>query len=191
MDVLEEGEIDQKLGNSDHRKDDDMANGRQENVPVEDDQVVDNQQTEGNQGSAPINVMENVNGMHGDPVGAVHDSGVNAVLSRGLRDVSNDSSGGPNMNNQNNNMAGPNAEVVNMGPSLGHNLGKRNRDVRSPPSVGSTQGPTQRLFNPPSGTYVESIDLNTPIREYPGRSEVEASSPFDNGGSLGSCRHHR
>ncbi|KAJ0582286.1 putative RNA recognition motif domain, nucleotide-binding alpha-beta plait domain superfamily [Helianthus annuus] len=161
MDVLEEGEIDQKLGNSDHRKDDDMANGRQENDPVEDDQVVDNQQTEGNQGSAPINVVENVNDMHGDSVGAVHDIGVNAVLSRGLRDDSNDSNGGPNINHQSNNKVGPNAEVVNKGPSLGPNLGKRNRDVRSPPSVGSTQGPTQRLFNPSSGTHIESIDLNT------------------------------
>ncbi|MFS7935642.1 hypothetical protein Hanom_Chr05g00406011 [Helianthus anomalus] len=71
MEDLEEGEIGQKLDNSDRQNDDVMVNGRQENDPVEDEQLVDNQQPDSNQESAPINVVENTNSLHGDSVGAV------------------------------------------------------------------------------------------------------------------------
>ncbi|MFS7938333.1 hypothetical protein Hanom_Chr05g00438431 [Helianthus anomalus] len=145
MEELEEGEIGQKLGNSGRRTDDVRANGRQEDIPVEVDQVLANQQTDSNQRTAPINVVENVNGVHGDSVGAQHDSVVNDVLSSDLRDDNKASSSGPNIYHQSGNKVGPNAEVVNNGPSSGPKLGKRNREVRNPPSIGSMQGPTQRF----------------------------------------------
>ncbi|MFS7935643.1 hypothetical protein Hanom_Chr05g00406021 [Helianthus anomalus] len=148
MEDLEEGEIGQKLDNSDRRKDDVMENGRQENDPVEDEQLVGNQQPVSNQESALINVVENTNSLHGDSVGAEHVVAINDVLSLGLREDNNAFSGGPNITYQKDNKVGPITEVVNNGPSMVPNLGKRNRDDRSPPSVGSTQGPTQRRHCP-------------------------------------------
>ncbi|MFS7998422.1 hypothetical protein Hanom_Chr12g01153661 [Helianthus anomalus] len=138
MEELEDGEISQKLGNSDRRQDEVMKNGRQENSPVVNDQSEDNQEPVGGQESSPINVVENINSLHGKSMGAEHVGVINEVQSIELCEENNAFSGGPNNNSLRNNKVGPNAEVGNNGPSMAPNLGKRNREDRSPPSVGST-----------------------------------------------------
>ncbi|MFS7977642.1 hypothetical protein Hanom_Chr10g00906411 [Helianthus anomalus] len=52
---------------------------------------------------------------------------------------------------------------VDTRPTPTVNLGKRSRDERSPPSVGSIQGPTQRLFSNLDRNTSEPLDLNTPV----------------------------
>ncbi|MFS7971404.1 hypothetical protein Hanom_Chr09g00832441 [Helianthus anomalus] len=52
---------------------------------------------------------------------------------------------------------------VDTRPTPAVNLGKRSRDERSPPSVGSIQGPTQRLFSNFDRNTSEPLDLSTPV----------------------------
>ncbi|MFS8000274.1 hypothetical protein Hanom_Chr12g01176441 [Helianthus anomalus] len=49
------------------------------------------------------------------------------------------------------------------GPPPCISLGKRNRTERSPPSLGSLQGPTQKLFCQSDRSESVPIDLNTPV----------------------------
>ncbi|MFS7936141.1 hypothetical protein Hanom_Chr05g00411961 [Helianthus anomalus] len=69
---------------------------------------------------------------------------------------------GPNGSNPD--VGSPKPDFVNgdHGPTPIINLGKRNRDDRSPPSIGSVQGPSQKLFSHLSGPGSDPLDLNTP-----------------------------
>lgn len=48
------------------------------------------------------------------------------------------------------------------GPNFISTLGKRGRVLRSPPSEGSTQGPTVRMFQPHTDNRLHNLDLNSP-----------------------------
>ncbi|MFS7985472.1 hypothetical protein Hanom_Chr11g00998751 [Helianthus anomalus] len=52
---------------------------------------------------------------------------------------------------------------IEEGPTPVIGLGKRSRDVRSPPSTGSMQGPPLRSFNHCFGSGESSFDLNRPV----------------------------
>ncbi|KAF5805251.1 putative RNA recognition motif domain, nucleotide-binding alpha-beta plait domain superfamily [Helianthus annuus] len=56
-------------------------------------------------------------------------------------------------------------------------LGKRSRADRSPPSLGSIQGPSQRLFGQYEKPDSTSLDLNSPIREGSGAVEDFLDTP--------------
>ncbi|MFS7985308.1 hypothetical protein Hanom_Chr11g00996951 [Helianthus anomalus] len=55
-------------------------------------------------------------------------------------------SGGPNESGPDVGVPQPNSELGEDGPTPIISLGKRNRDDRSPPSIGSMQGPVQKIF---------------------------------------------
>ncbi|KAJ0668645.1 putative RNA recognition motif domain, nucleotide-binding alpha-beta plait domain superfamily [Helianthus annuus] len=59
------------------------------------------------------------------------------------------------------NMDGPNLVHGDYGPTPGYSLRKRSRELRSPPSLGSLQGPSQRLFV--NNQEVEHVDLDLNI----------------------------
>ncbi|KAF5791018.1 putative RNA-directed DNA polymerase [Helianthus annuus] len=67
----------------------------------------------------------------------------------------------------------------------GNTLGKRNRAQRSPPSVGSTQGPPVKPFFPNNSTPVDGIDLNhNPVSSQSILRGVERDSPGDVDGEV-------
>ncbi|MFS7921899.1 hypothetical protein Hanom_Chr03g00242351 [Helianthus anomalus] len=70
-------------------------------------------------------------------------------------------SSGPQPFNMDNSMDGPNLVHGDYGPTPGYPLGKRSRELRSPPSLGSLQGPSQRLFV--HNQEVEHVDLDLNI----------------------------
>ncbi|MFS7934249.1 hypothetical protein Hanom_Chr05g00389351 [Helianthus anomalus] len=72
--------------------------------------------------------------LDGGPVGPVSIEGWNSV----------EKECGPNVVNEL-----PNRRGGNEGPTPANHLGKRNRADRSPPSLGSLQGPSQRVFGQP------------------------------------------
>ncbi|MFS7965737.1 hypothetical protein Hanom_Chr09g00765691 [Helianthus anomalus] len=53
---------------------------------------------------------------------------------------------GPNESGPDVGVSQPNFELGEDGPTPIISLGKRNRDDRSPPSTGSMQGPSQKIF---------------------------------------------
>ncbi|MFS7987923.1 hypothetical protein Hanom_Chr11g01028481 [Helianthus anomalus] len=64
--------------------------------------------------------------------------------------------------NMNNFMDGPNLVHGDYGPTPGYPLGKRSRELRSPPSLGSLLGPSQRLFVHNQEEEHVDLDLNIP-----------------------------
>ncbi|MFS7933796.1 hypothetical protein Hanom_Chr04g00384031 [Helianthus anomalus] len=55
----------------------------------------------------------------------------------------------------------PNSPFIRDGQTPSINLGKRSRNDVSPPSIGSTQGPAQRMFYHSQDHSNEPLDLNT------------------------------
>ncbi|MFS7995584.1 hypothetical protein Hanom_Chr12g01119641 [Helianthus anomalus] len=69
------------------------------------------------------------------------------------------------------NISGPNDTFEGEGPTPVGNLGKRNRDERSPPSFGSIQGPAQRPVYHTQKSLVVQLDVNSPIGDKYGTEE--------------------
>ncbi|MFS7966584.1 hypothetical protein Hanom_Chr09g00775431 [Helianthus anomalus] len=128
------------------------------------DRPLDNQESQEAQGAPIVNAGGNVDPMHGELFEKELGGENNEILVDDV-DLSNKvGNGGPNMDGMDFNNSGPGAGLTKNGPVKNANLGKRNRDVRSPPSIGSTQGPTHRLFHQSNGATIDPIDLNTPDR---------------------------
>ncbi|MFS7979488.1 hypothetical protein Hanom_Chr10g00927881 [Helianthus anomalus] len=68
-----------------------------------------------------------------------------------------------------------------VGPSPAIGLGKRPREVRSPPSTGSMHGPPVRNFNHDFQSEESSLDLNRPMSS-PGNHELRRTGDKDNPG---------
>ncbi|KAF5805004.1 putative RNA recognition motif domain, nucleotide-binding alpha-beta plait domain superfamily [Helianthus annuus] len=78
---------------------------------------------------------------------------------------------GPNEPGPDVGVSQPNFELGEDGPTPIISLGKRNRDDRSPPSIGSMQGPSQKIFGMPNKSGSVSLDLNSPLVEVSGNEE--------------------
>ncbi|MFS7963107.1 hypothetical protein Hanom_Chr08g00734241 [Helianthus anomalus] len=184
---MEEGEISQNLDNPNYRHDEDTNLGRSENCPVENGQSLDNQEPVEVHGFSSFKADQNSKVLHGNVAKAAHVEGVNDEVMGHVVNSNEIPKDGPNNLMDLND--GLNTGLNNSGPVLGPNLGKRNREERSPPSIGSTQGPTQRVYNQPNRPTVEPIDLNTPVREKSSivgehESEHIATGPLDKSDAL-------
>ncbi|KAJ0431325.1 hypothetical protein HanIR_Chr17g0847171 [Helianthus annuus] len=84
---------------------------------------------------------------------------------------------GPNIFNPGEKSSGPYNSFIEEGPTPGPNLGKRNRDERSPPSLGSIQGPAQRPVYQSQMSPAVQLDLNSPIGDKFGTEEVLPDLP--------------
>ncbi|MFS7951172.1 hypothetical protein Hanom_Chr07g00591851 [Helianthus anomalus] len=184
MEDLEEGGLRQGMVSVDRSHEVDRRNDRPEDVPVAGDQTVENQESLEAQGTGGVNADVGFHDVHGKEVGAEHVR-INDESHVPVSDRSNkEDCGGPsefNSGMQNNgpfvaevdiNCNGPNDGLEDLGPMSAVNLGKRNRGERSPPSIGSTQGPSQRIFNHSGMNDREPLDLNTPVRENSGSNSA-------------------
>ncbi|MFS7995023.1 hypothetical protein Hanom_Chr12g01113011 [Helianthus anomalus] len=161
MEEMEDGEIRQSPENSEHRYGEVDEPGRSEKSPVENEKSLANQETVEVQGSPTLEDVENIKGLHGNGEELLHGEKVNDHVGSPNNRI-NDGSFNADLGDTN---GGPDIIVNDDGPVMGPNLGKRNREDRSPPSIGSMQGPTQKLFSTSTRTCIEPIDLNTPIRD--------------------------
>ncbi|KAM0013539.1 putative RNA recognition motif domain, nucleotide-binding alpha-beta plait domain superfamily [Helianthus debilis subsp. tardiflorus] len=128
--------------------------------PVDQEPVVVNDAS-GN----PTRAFGNGMAMHGDVDVLTHEInniGDGDFRSGGVIDLGNMGHNGQKDDVEKN---GPNISSEGGGPTPGTNLGKRYRMDRSPPSIGSMQGPSQRLFGQKNFLEGESLDLNTPVME--------------------------
>ncbi|MFS7915789.1 hypothetical protein Hanom_Chr02g00169421 [Helianthus anomalus] len=82
--------------------------------------------------------------VHGEDENTVYGSNVHGNNNDFLNNKN--TNGGPNVLNPGVELNEPNTRVMNDGPTPVANLGKRNRAELNPPSFGSTQGPSQRIF---------------------------------------------
>ncbi|MFS8021318.1 hypothetical protein Hanom_Chr16g01425981 [Helianthus anomalus] len=153
MEEMEDGEIRQNMDDGEHRQEEDIVCGRAENTPVDNEKSLDNQQSVEAHGFPNLEAGQKSKSLHGEMLNSAHVEGGNDVGNVHV---------GINLRNTD---GGPNAGFEDAGPTIGPK--KRNREERSPPSIGSTQGPTQRLYNQPIRPSVEPLDLNTPIRDRP------------------------
>ncbi|KAJ0619933.1 putative RNA recognition motif domain, nucleotide-binding alpha-beta plait domain superfamily [Helianthus annuus] len=183
MEELEEGEIGQNLGEDDRRRDVELEHGRPESSPVVNDRLSEDYRTREVQGSSPINVDGNTKSLHGNLFEETKGGSNDDVQADNLRTPNNIQIGGTNNENSVTKVVGPNVVVDDGGPSLPPNLGKRNREDRSPPSIGSTQGPTQRMFYQPTNPIIEPIDLNSPLQEKSDIFEACNNGHMDNSGA--------
>ncbi|MFS7919837.1 hypothetical protein Hanom_Chr03g00217321 [Helianthus anomalus] len=200
---LEEGEIKQGVDNQVDGQEDDLMGGRPVESPIEDQvdeqpelspanngvHVSGNNESPEDQTSARINACGKPQRLHGDLLGAVHGQSNNDLNETNLDNSKIGNGFGPNevlvdlvTSGPKKDMtdilnAGPNTGIDDMGPRSDAQLGKRNRCERSPPSIGSTQGPSQRMFNQ-SGSNVP-LDLNTPVRESSSNRVGSPSNPRD------------
>ncbi|MFS7965975.1 hypothetical protein Hanom_Chr09g00768411 [Helianthus anomalus] len=173
MKDLEEGEIKQnQVGNDgNHEKhqfpativEDDLRNVQPENNPVGVDQSQEAQVLSEDQSTPEVNAGGNLFNVHGDEHMAAHGCNINEGNIEDLN-LNFERSDGPSPFNPGVNTYGIFNEKVGDGPTPTMNLGKRNRDERNPPSIGSVQGPTQRLYCAPFCSNIEPLDLNTPVR---------------------------
>ncbi|KAJ0467413.1 putative RNA recognition motif domain, nucleotide-binding alpha-beta plait domain superfamily [Helianthus annuus] len=189
MEELEEGELRQETENVDRSQEDDRRSDRPEDVPVIGDQTVGKQESLVVQGSGGINADVGFQELHGEEMGEAHvrnddvshaptsdqstkiNCGGPSVVIEGMQNS------GPFVNGADTNHNGPDDGPEDLGPMSVSNLGKRNRGERSPPSIGSTQGPSQRIFNHSGINDGEPLDLNTPIREISGINSATPSIP--------------
>ncbi|KAJ0683188.1 putative RNA recognition motif domain, nucleotide-binding alpha-beta plait domain superfamily [Helianthus annuus] len=154
-------------------------------TPVLDAQTVEHQGSVEVQGSMGVNARGESQNLHGEVMGEVHASDLEEPCQLNVENSNkldcggpgDKQYGGPNDEVREINCNGPNAGPIDLGPMSTANRGKRNRGERSPPSIGSTQGPSQRLFNHSSSYISESLDLNTLIRENSGNSGVSVQIP--------------
>ncbi|MFS7911747.1 hypothetical protein Hanom_Chr02g00121771 [Helianthus anomalus] len=172
------------MNNVGRSQDDDQMDDRSESTPVKPAQTVGNQETLVDQRSPGINANGESQGLHGELLGTVHGLGDNEFQPLNLEQENMGDSGGPNVvyldkitdglkdagldKNQN----GPNIGINGLGSESAVNLGKRIRGERSPLSIGSTQSPSQRLFNKSGNIVSEPLDLNTLIRVNPDNADL-------------------
>ncbi|MFS7915502.1 hypothetical protein Hanom_Chr02g00166081 [Helianthus anomalus] len=195
MEDLEEGELRQGMEYVDRSQEDDRRNDRPEDAPVIGDQTVGMQESLEGQGSGGVNADVGFQDLHGEELGEAHARN-NDDSHAPISDQSNkDDRGGPSVVNvgmQNTgpfvagvdiHYNGPNDGLEELGPMSVINLGKRNRGERSPPSIGSTQGPSQRIFNHSGINDREPLDLNIPVRENSGINSATPSIPKEGTGT--------
>ncbi|MFS7941731.1 hypothetical protein Hanom_Chr06g00479701 [Helianthus anomalus] len=144
---LEEGEINQNSDEDNRRRDEVLSNARPELSPVVSVRMSEDQESVEVHGSSTINVDGNTKGLHRN-LFEESKGGHNDDVQAGNLDIPNNIQiSGPNKEKSVDIDVGPNVVTDDVGPSPAPNLGKRNREERSPPSIGSTQGPTQRMRN--------------------------------------------
>ncbi|MFS7903652.1 hypothetical protein Hanom_Chr01g00026531 [Helianthus anomalus] len=185
---IEEGEIrnDGSQNQSPSGEDDSPV----EDIPVEDPPVDEVQETHGAQAQTPekldgledqsspgINAGLEDSILHGEGNGRLHDS--NVFIND---DVTKKNC---NLNCHTTDGVGQGGEFIRSNtPGLQEgltpcvNLGKRTRNDVSPPSIGSTQGPTQRLFYQTQDQTKEPIDLNTPVNGNFDEDDAVPNSPI-------------
>ncbi|KAJ0445701.1 putative RNA-directed DNA polymerase [Helianthus annuus] len=182
---FEEGEIRENLNDEGDRKNDsgDRNNDSPEDASMENVSPMKVQGSVEVHGSSVVNAGGELETLHGNLFGEPHGSGLKEVLEGELdNSINNDNNGtgGPKLDNMEDNNVGPDVSMINDGPTPFVNLGKRNRDDCSPPSIGSTQGPTQKVFYQAGRSNLEPIDLNTPGRANSGSAavDIESDSPL-------------
>ncbi|MFS7960904.1 putative RNA recognition motif domain, nucleotide-binding alpha-beta plait domain superfamily [Helianthus anomalus] len=193
MEELEEGEFGMNDDNPVNRQEVAGKNGRSgeetmsgdqavnSNQPVESEKTGDLQESGEAQGVNSFNEEGEELNVHGEVEKAANGTKVNETQVENMGSPNMVSSGGPAyVNTQELGMGpnagirdsktGPNGAIGDTGQAQSQPRGKRSRDIRSPPSIGSTQGPSQRLFSQYNNPHVDPIDLNTPAREKEGNS---------------------
>ncbi|MFS7967814.1 hypothetical protein Hanom_Chr09g00790141 [Helianthus anomalus] len=154
MEDYEEGEIRSDLNEDDNMHVENDPPAMEREVPVGNEQSRDRQGSPVDQESVDVNnTLEKTtrdlgNGMavHGDVDALAHEInniGDGDFRSGGVIDLENM---GHNSQEDDVEKNGPNLPCEGGGPTPGTNLGKKYRMDRSPPSIGSMQGPSQRLF---------------------------------------------
>ncbi|MFS8026347.1 hypothetical protein Hanom_Chr16g01485671 [Helianthus anomalus] len=169
MDDLEEREIKQDMG-----RDDGIQVGVQNPVteveqtmpaPGDNDRAMEDLESPVGQRLIDINVGEQKDDLHGEEDTSACDLQNNGDMVGNPDKYNFSGKAGPNEMNMGNNKSGSGHDLFSDGPTPMVNLGKRNRDDQSPSSIGSIQGPTQRLFYQPNNSDYLPMDLNTPVRE--------------------------
>ncbi|MFS7980146.1 hypothetical protein Hanom_Chr10g00935931 [Helianthus anomalus] len=162
LDNFEEGEI---RVNDVKRQEDDRNIRRPDSEQLGNEQSLVNQELQGAQEVPLVNAGGNLDPMHGELFEEELGGGNNESLDGDVEFLNKFDNGGPTMVNMGINNTGPDVGLTKDDPVSAVNLGKRLRDDRSPPSIGSTQGPTHRLFHQSNRATIDPIDLNTPVRE--------------------------
>ncbi|KAJ0780983.1 putative RNA-directed DNA polymerase [Helianthus annuus] len=162
----------------------------EEAIPVVDHPVEELEETHGAQAQAPekldgleaqsspgINAGLEDSSLHGEENSRLHASNefINDDVTKkngNFNDQMSDDVG------QGGELFGSNTPGCQMGPTPGVNLGKRSRNDVSPPSIGSTQGPAQRLFYQIQDQTKEPLDLNTPVNGDYDEGVVTPNSPI-------------
>ncbi|KAM0033821.1 hypothetical protein Hdeb2414_s0016g00490371 [Helianthus debilis subsp. tardiflorus] len=127
-----------------------------------------------NQRASDPNVGMDETDLHGDMEKPLHGSNSNNDGDGVL--LKSNNNGGRSSLIQEEVVPGPNVPLAKDGPTPGGNLGKRNRSVLSPPSIGSTQGPAQRIFYHSQDQVNVPLDLNSPVVERYGADDGETRS---------------
>ncbi|MFS7923058.1 hypothetical protein Hanom_Chr03g00256371 [Helianthus anomalus] len=202
VDDLEEGEIKQGMDNNDRCQEDDQLDGRPESSlmnaqldgrpessPVTIGHMAGNKESSEGHLSPGINACGESQRTHGDSFEVAHGQSNNefrvanlekSKIVDGVRpndDLLDSETIGPNKVMPDVINIGPNSGLDGLGPRSAANLGKINRGERSPPSVGSTQGLSSRLFNQSDNNV--PLDLNTPVREISGNTVDPSPIPND------------
>ncbi|KAJ0477029.1 putative RNA-directed DNA polymerase [Helianthus annuus] len=183
IDDLEEGEINQNMGPGDQMQEDmqtpvtevDPSNP----VPVGNENVSEVKESQEVQKLDDINVGEKAAGVHGEDNMAARDLRHKRDVGGKVNDLSCNGDGGLHINFSGREQVGLGIGSPSVGPTPLVNLGKRNRIDQSPPSIGSVQGPTQKMFYHPNSP----LDLNTPASENLVSGEADADSHKSRGGA--------
>ncbi|MFS8033173.1 hypothetical protein Hanom_Chr17g01566421 [Helianthus anomalus] len=177
MEDLEEGEIGRNIDNDERRREVARRPGQSENdqtgseKPVEVEQSRDQHESLGDQTESTIKNGGKPDSLHGNTLGSAHVDTINDAQADKLGTPINNFSGGINVGCNGSDYSRPKVVLFDTGPAHNPYLGKRGREDRSPPSIGSTQGPTQKLFNQFDGSPVDGIDLNTPLQDKDGAAD--------------------
>ncbi|MFS7943061.1 hypothetical protein Hanom_Chr06g00495861 [Helianthus anomalus] len=172
MENYEEGEIQSDLNKEEHMHVENDTPVTESELPAGNEQPwvrqgppVDQESVDVNDAlEKPTRVFGNGMAMHGDVdvlANEINNIGDGDLRPGGVIDLENM---GQNGQEDVGELYGPNMASEGGGPTPGTNLGKRLRMDRSPPSIGSMQGPSQRLFGQANFLEGESLDLNTPYR---------------------------
>ncbi|MFS7968927.1 hypothetical protein Hanom_Chr09g00803201 [Helianthus anomalus] len=135
MEEMEDGEIRQDGNISGDRNDEANMVDRSENPPVDNEQVLDSQEAVEVHGSLSDSDVQVSRSLHGDGTKVAHGDGINAAVNGHVEIPNNKLNEGPNKSASVE--SGPSIDPNTNGPVIGQNLGKRNREERSPPSIGS------------------------------------------------------
>ncbi|KAJ0488728.1 putative RNA recognition motif domain, nucleotide-binding alpha-beta plait domain superfamily [Helianthus annuus] len=173
MEDYEEGEIRSDLNKEEHVHVENDTPVTESELPARNEQPwvrqgppVDQESVDVNDAlKKPSRVFGNGTTVHGDVdvlANEINNIGDGDFRSGGVIDLENM---GQNGQADVGELNGPNMASEGGGPTPGTNLGKRYRIDRSPPSIGSMQGPSQRLFGQANFLEGESLDLNTPVME--------------------------
>ncbi|MFS8011055.1 hypothetical protein Hanom_Chr14g01304351 [Helianthus anomalus] len=152
MEELEEGEIGQNTDNVESQRDDAGRTGQSEkdqtgsDQPAEVEQSRDQHEPLGDQTVSPIKNGGKSVSLHGNTLGSAHADIFNDAQTDKMGTPINNLSGGINGVGTGSDYSRPNEALFETGPAHNPYLGKRSREDRSPPSIGSTQGPTQKTL---------------------------------------------